>query len=176
VATILVAVQQVPHTVAVVPLNLTVSAVDPKFVPVIVTEFPTTPELDERLVIAGAGTTLNVLPLLSTPLACTITLPVVAPMGTIATILLAPQLVIVVAVVPLNFSVLEPWGEPKLAPVIVTEAPIAPEVIERLEILGVGDTVKGLPPLATPLTVTTTLPLVAPVGTTTTILVAAQVG
>ena len=48
-----------PHvdTVAVVPLNLTVLLpwVEPKFVPVIVTEVPTGPELTDKLVIVGAA-------------------------------------------------------------------------------------------------------------------------
>jgi hypothetical protein len=38
----------------------------------------------------------------------------------------------------LNFTVLVPWLAPKLVPVIVTEIPIGPEVIERLEMLGVA--------------------------------------
>jgi len=44
--------------------------------------------------------------------------------------------VIVVAVVPLNFAVLVPCGEPKLVPVIVTDAPTAPEVGDNVVMLG----------------------------------------
>lgn len=57
--------------VAVVPLNLTVLLpwVAPKFVPVIVTEVPTGPDVTERLVMLGAATTVKLLPALSTPLA-----------------------------------------------------------------------------------------------------------
>jgi hypothetical protein len=53
--------------VAVVPLNLTVLVpwVEPKFVPVIVTDVPTTPEVGERLVIEGVGITVNDTPLLA---------------------------------------------------------------------------------------------------------------
>jgi hypothetical protein len=53
--------------VAVVPLNVTVllPCVDPKFVPVIVTDVPTTPEVGERLVIEGGGVTVNDTPLLA---------------------------------------------------------------------------------------------------------------
>jgi hypothetical protein len=44
--------------VAAVPLKLTVlvPCVEPKFVPVIVTEVPTTPDVGDRLVRLGAGT------------------------------------------------------------------------------------------------------------------------
>ena len=50
----------------------------------------------------------------------------------------ALQLVIEVAVVPLNFTVLEPFVEPKFVPVIVTDAPTAPDVGDKLVILGVA--------------------------------------
>jgi len=49
--------------------------------------------------------------------------------------LVALQLV-VVAVVPLNLTVLVPWVEPKFVPVIVTEAPTAPEVGDKPVMLG----------------------------------------
>jgi len=54
-------------------------------------------------------------------------------------------------VVPLNLTVLLPWVDPKFAPVIVTAAPTAPVVGERLVILGAGTTVKLEPLLSTPL-------------------------
>jgi hypothetical protein len=64
---------------------------------------------------------------------------------------------------------------PKPVPEIVTEVPTDPEVGDRLVMLGaVADTVKFVPLLATPPTVTTTLPVVAPVGTGTTMPVADQ--
>jgi hypothetical protein len=175
VATIDVALQ-LPIVVAVVPLNLTllVPCVAPKFVPVIVTDAPTAPEVGDRLVILGVGSTVNATALLLTPLAFTTTLPVVAPVGTVATIDVALQLV-TVAVVPLNFAVLVPWVVPKPVPVIVTDAPTAPEVGDKLVMLGAATTVKLTPLLAFPPTATTTLPVVAPVGTVTTIDVAAQV-
>ena len=66
--------------------------------------------------------------------------------------------------------------EPKFVPVIVTAAPIAPEVGLRLVIEGASAvTVKVEPLLATPPTVTTTLPVVAPVGTDVAMLVELQV-
>jgi hypothetical protein len=52
----------------------------------------------------GAGVTVNVTPLLATPLTVTTTLPVVAPVGTVAVMLVELKLVMV-AVVPLNLTV-----------------------------------------------------------------------
>jgi len=75
--------------------------------PAIVTDAPTASEVGDKLLILGAATTLKLRPLLFTPLAFTTTFPVVAPVGTVAAILLALQLV-TVAVVPLNFTVLVP--------------------------------------------------------------------
>jgi hypothetical protein len=101
--TMLVAFQLVG--VASVPLKLTVPppCVAPKFVPVIVTEVPTTPEDAERLLIAGAGTTVKLTPLLATPDALTTIFPVVAPDGTGTEIVDALQLV-GVAFVPLKLT------------------------------------------------------------------------
>ena len=136
VVTIDVALQFV--IVAVVPLNLTVPVPcgEPKFAPVMVIDAPTTPEVEDKLVMLGGGTTVKLTPLLAVPPTVTTTLPVVAPVGTTATIEVVLQLVIVVAVVLLNFTVLDPCGEPKFLPVIVTDAPTAPEVGERLVMLG----------------------------------------
>jgi hypothetical protein len=161
--------------VAVVPLNvrLLVPWVEPKFVPVIVTDVPTTPEVGERVVIEGGGITVKETPLLAWLPTVTTTLPVVAPLGTGTTIELALQLV-GVAVVPLNLTVLVPWVEPKFVPVIVTDVPTTPEVGERVVIEGGGITVKDTPLLATPLAWTTTLPVLAPLGTGATIDVALQ--
>jgi hypothetical protein len=146
-----VAVQLV--TVAAVPLNFTVPVpcVEPKFVPVIVTAAPTAPEVGDKLVMLGAATIVKLTPLLFTPLAFTTAFPVVAPVGTVTTIEVALQLVIAVAVVVLNFTVLVPCVEPKPVPVIVTDAPTAPVVGDRLVMLGVGSTVKLDPLLSAPL-------------------------
>jgi hypothetical protein len=121
--------------VAVTPLNLTVlvPCVEPKPLPVIVTLAPTAPEPGERLVILGI--TVNATPLLLDPFTVTTTFPVVAAVGTGATILPAAQLV-GVAVTPLNLTVLVPWVEPKLLPEIVTEVPTFPDVGDKLLILG----------------------------------------
>src|SRR5437588_2115026 len=63
--------------------------------------------------------------------------PVVAPVGTGATILVAFQLVGVTAV-PLNVSVLLPCVDPKLVPVIVTDVPVVPDVGLMLDTCGGG--------------------------------------
>src|SRR5262245_17682592 len=123
--------------------------------------------------MVGVGRTVNALPLLATPPSVTTTLPVVAPAGTVAAMLVADQLV-VAAVVPLKVTVLVPCVAPKLVPVIVTAAPTAPLVGLRVVIVGVASTVNDVPALGTPPTVTTTLPVVAPAGTGTAMLVADQ--
>ncbi len=160
---------------ATVPLNLTVldPCVDPKFVPVTVTGVPTPPDVTERLEILGVGRTVKLDPLLFTPLAKTTTFPVVAPDGTVVAMLVALQLV-TVAAVPLNLTVPLPCEDPKFVPVIVTAAPTAPDVIDRLEMFGAGTTVKLDPLLSFVPTWTTTFPVVAPDGTLVAILVALQ--
>jgi hypothetical protein len=137
-----------------------------------VTDVPTAPDVGLRLAIAGVGSTVNVTPLLTTPLTVTTTLPVAAPAGTGATILVALQLV-GVAAVPLNVMVLVPCVAPKFVPAIVTIVPTGPEPGLRLVMEGTGSE-NVTPLLATPLTVTTTGPVVAPVGTLATMLVALQ--
>jgi len=114
--------------VAPVPLNATVLAlwVAPKFAPVIVTGAPTGAEAGLRVVIPGPGVTLNATLLLANPPTVTTTLPVVAPVGTAAPMLVALQLV-GVAAIPLNVTVLAPCVAPKLVPTMVTEVPTCPE-------------------------------------------------
>jgi hypothetical protein len=67
--------------------------------------------------------------------------------------------VVTVAVMPLKLTVLVPCVAPKLAPVIVTVEPNAPEVGDKLVIVGVAITVNALPLLATPATVSVTFPV-----------------
>jgi hypothetical protein len=55
---------------------------------------------------------------------------------------------VTVAVVPLNFTVPVPCVDPKFAPVIVTAAPTASDVTDKLVMLGVANTVKLTPLLA----------------------------
>jgi hypothetical protein len=95
------------------------------------------------MLMNGVGKTVKLTPLLATPPTVTTTLPVVAPVGTGATIDVALQLV-GVAAAPLNVTVLLPCVAPKFAPVMVTEAPTPPEVGDRLVMLGV---VVEAPPL-----------------------------
>ncbi len=132
-ATMLVALQLLG--VAAVPLKVTVlvPCVAPKVAPLIVTEVPTGPEVGDRVLMLGA--TLKVTPLLANPPTVTTTGPVVAPVGTGATMLVALQLV-GVAVVPLKVTVLVPRVPPKCDPLMVTEVPTGPEVGERLLMLG----------------------------------------
>jgi hypothetical protein len=130
--------------------NVVVSAVEPhftaaparKFVPVTVrvkAEPPTVTEVGLRLVMVGTGMmTVNEYPALGeTPLLLTITEPVVAPMGMTTAMLVFVQLLNVVAATPLNVTVLFQRLVPKLAPVIVTEAPTAPDDGEILLMVGV---------------------------------------
>jgi hypothetical protein len=118
--------------------------------PLIVTDVPTAPEVGERLDMLGVPYTVKLTPLLATPDTVTTTFPVVAPLGTVVAMLVALQLV-AVAVVPLNLTVLVPWVEPKLLPVIVTAVPTTPEFVDRLVMLGAATTVKLTPLLFTPL-------------------------
>src|SRR5947208_10017433 len=122
-----------------------------------VTEVPTPPEVGDRLVMLGAVETVKLTPLLATPPTLTTTLPVVAPVGTGATIEVALQLV-GVAAVPLKVTVLLPWVAPKFEPAMVTEVPTGPEVGDRLVMLGAAEDVTLTPLVATPPIVTTTLP------------------
>jgi len=71
----------------------------------------------------GGTVTVNDTPLLARPPTVTTTLPVVAPVGTGTTMLVADQLV-GVAAVPLNVTVLVPLVAPKPVPVIVTAVAI----------------------------------------------------
>jgi hypothetical protein len=90
-----------------------------------------------------APTTVNPTPLLVTPPTVTVTGPLVAPPGTVATIRVALQL-IVVAAVPLNRTVLLPAVAPKFAPSIVTAVPGPPDAGNTLAIVGAGGGGGGL--------------------------------
>ncbi len=105
------------------------------------------PEVGDRLVMLGVAATVKLTPLLAVPPTVTTTLPVVAPLGTVAVILVALQLV-AVALVPLNLTVLVPWVDPNPLPLIVIEAPTAPEFGDKLVMLMM---VKFTPLLSTPL-------------------------
>jgi len=104
--------------------------------PEIVIDVPAGPDVGDIPVMTGDGTTVNKTPLLALPLTVTTVFPVVAPVGTTATIVPAFQNEIVVAVVPLNLTVLVPWLEPNLLLAIVMEAPTAPTFGDRLVMVG----------------------------------------
>jgi hypothetical protein len=139
VTTMLVALQLVAVPAG-IPLNATVlpPCDAPKFVPVIVTDVPTEPEVGLTLVMVGPEVlTVNVMPLLAMPPTVTTTFPVIAPAGTVTTMLVAVQ-VVTEAAIPLNFTVLVPCDAPKFDPVIVTVAPATPDVGLRLVMFGGG--------------------------------------
>jgi hypothetical protein len=125
------------------------------------------------LVIFGRVVTVKPLPLLATPETVTTTGPVVAPLGTGVTMVVALQLV-GVALVPWNVIVFVPCDVPKFTPVIVTEVPAVPNVGDRPVMLGAAATLNATALLANPRTVTTTGPVVAPFGTSATMLVEPQ--
>ena len=79
--------------------------------------------------------TVKFTPLLGCAPTVTTTLPVVAPAGTGAVMLVALHAV-GVAVVPLNVTVLVVCVAPKFAPLIVTEVPTDPDIGLRLLIVG----------------------------------------
>jgi hypothetical protein len=111
---------------------------------------------------------VKVAPLLACPATVTTTEPVVAPVGTGATILVGPQPV-GAAAVPEKVTVPVPWVTPKFEPAIVTTVPEGPDWGVRLAIS--GETVNARPFVDKPLTVTSTRPVVAPTGTGAMILV-----
>jgi len=92
----------------------------------------------------------------------------------VAVMLDAPQLVIVVALVLLNFTLPFPCDGPKFDPTITMDDPTAPVLGVSDVMLGAAVTVKLFPLLDVPETVTTTLPVVAPAGTLAVMLDALQ--
>src|SRR4029077_2033893 len=176
-ATMLVGVQLVGT--AVTPLNITVLAPcdKPKFVPVIVTDVPTSPRGGLRLATVGGGgaARVKVRPLLGCPPTVTTTFPVVAPLGTGTPMLVALQLV-GVAGVPLNVTALLPRVAPKFVPVMVNEVPTGPLAGLKLLTTGLKVTVKvtRLLPTVPTTTYTRSSPIGVPVGTGTVMLVALQ--
>jgi hypothetical protein len=142
-----------------------------KFVPVIVTFVPGKPDVGVKPVIVGFGgvvVTVKFVELVPVPAdVVTAILPVVAPLGTVAWMVVLVLTVKVEAARPLNVTDVAPV---KFVPVIATLVPTGP-------LAGVNDvTVGGLPP--PPVTeklvelvpvpfgvVTLIVPLVAPLGT-----------
>ena len=87
----------------------------------------------------------------------------VVPTATVAVSCVSESTLNDVALVPLNFTAVAPV---RLVPVIVTLAPIAPEVGVKLDTVGAGITVKVPLDVAVPAAVVTlTVPLVVPEAT-----------
>lgn len=149
---------------ALVPSNFTVTA-PVKSVPVRTTVVPTGPVAGENEVIVGAPTvTVKSVELVAVPFAVvTVILPVEAPAGTVA-LILVDEVTVKVAETPLNFTDEAPV---KPVPLIVTVVPTGPLFGENDEIVGgVGVTVKLLALVAVPPGVVTVMaPVEAPEGT-----------
>ena len=103
-----------------------------KSVPVIVTEVPTGPELGVKLLIVGTtigGVTVKSAALVAIcPATSTVITPVVAPVGTVVTMLVDVGVPLIVATTPLNFTILLPGMMLKSVPDMVTEIPTCPEI------------------------------------------------
>ena len=159
-------------TEANVPLNDTMGMVM-KFVPVIVTAVPTAPLVGLKPMTVGEDNTVKLVALeMVTPLTVIEILPVVAPAGTLAVMLLAVDAVMVADVL-LNFTTLFAGVVLKFVPEIMTVALTAPLDGLNPVMVGVASTVKLVAlKRVTPLTVTEILPVVAPTGTVVVMLVA----
>ena len=169
--TAVILVDEFTTKVAETPPNLT-EVVPVKFVPLIVTEVPTGPDIGENDEIVGfAVVTVNLWALVAVPPGVvTEILPVVAPVGTVAVIFVAELTVNDVALTPLNFTDVVVNPVPlKFVPLIVTAVPTRPLVGENEEIVGAGTvvevTVKTEELVAVPSGVVTLIgPVVAPTG------------
>jgi hypothetical protein len=138
-------------TVARLPLNLTVSLLGlvSKLVPVIVTAAFGGPIIGVKPVIVGPDSTVNEELLVAVPEpAVTLIVPVVAPVGTVATTCVGVADVIV-AVMPLNLTVSWLICEMNPLPLIVTELPTGPLAGEKEEIVtGVVTVIERILPTA----------------------------
>src|SRR4051794_18711916 len=114
-----------------------------------VTEAPASPEVGDKELIAGAPNTVNGNALPGAPPTATVTGPVLAVGGTGTTMLVELQL-LVVALMPLNVTVLLPCVVPKFSPAMVTDVPDVAEEGVMLAMLAKGSTVKFTPLLAGP--------------------------
>src|SRR5260370_19431177 len=99
------------------------------------------------MVFGRTVSTVKLIPLLATPDTVTTTLPVVAPAGTGATMLVALQLV-GVASVPLNCTVFVHWDAAKYVQVMVEYVRAAAEVGDKPVMPGAATTAKLIPLLA----------------------------
>lgn len=101
----------------------------------------------------------------------TTTLPLAAPAGTTAVMLVLLHDV-KAAPTPLKVTVLPPCVPPKFEPEITTDEPMGPLLGAKVLMVGGEITVNGIPALVAPATVTETLPVLAPAGSTAVILFA----
>lgn len=118
------------------PTKVTLPWVEPKFDPVNTTVDPPAAIFGLIEDKTGVGRIVKLIPLLDLPLTVTTTFPEVADDGTTMTSCDALQKETLLTGVPLNFTELDPWLLPKPLPEIVTFAPIAPDVVDRLLITG----------------------------------------
>jgi hypothetical protein len=145
---------------------LNATAVAPvKFVPVIVTEVPTGPEVGENEVMVGAATTVKRVELVAVPFRLVTEIgPEVAPGGTVA-VICVDEFTVNDAEVLLNLT---PVTLVKFVPKMLTEVPTAPLVGENDEMVGAPATVtvKFVELVAVPLGLVTVIgPVKAPDGT-----------
>lgn len=120
----------------------------PKPLPLTVICAPMGAEERSRLLMVGAITAKDTALLIKL---CTVTTtsPLVAPSGTLATMVVGFQVLMIVAGTLLKVMV--PREEPKFCPLVVTWLPIAPEGCERPVITGVaGVTVSVVEPTIAP--------------------------
>src|SRR5262252_1934359 len=94
------------------------------------------PEFGVSVVTVGA-LTVKVTPLLAAPSTVTTTGPLAAPAGTFAVMVVSVQFV-VLAIVPLNWTLLVPCVARKLSPEIVTDVPAMPDAGDSALIVGAG--------------------------------------
>lgn len=145
-----------------------------RFVPVIVTSVPSGPEVGVNEVIVGGRKTETVAEEMTLPPAVVnVTLPDVAPVGTLIRIMPADTTLHAVTLVALTFTEV---AAPTFDPSIVTSKPTPTEVGATYEIVGATEappTVRDPEETTEPPTVVTViLPLVATLGIEVTIVVA----
>jgi hypothetical protein len=141
-ATIWAALQLV--MVALVPLNVTLPlpCVGPKLEPAITIEEPIAPVFGVRELMLAGGVTVNTTPLLATPLTVTTTFPVVAPLGTVA-VMLVELMLLMVPLALLNVTEAFAALVPKLLPAMTIADPTAPVLGVRLLMTGAAATAKS---------------------------------
>jgi hypothetical protein len=143
-------------------------------VPFITTGVPTGPLDGDTDVMIGFGTVNITSLLLESPFTVITAGPLVAPLGTVATIWVSLQLV-VEAVVLFKTTVLVPLLVWNPEPLIVTDEPTIPAVGETLLTCGDGTVKTMFAGVLTPPTVTITAPVVAVEGTVAVICVSDHV-